>query len=229
MTVETTARSMNFSGGQTNLTFTFRALYDHPDDIKVWAISTGTGAITALTYSTQYTVTISTTGIGGTVRVSPSVSTSNIYKVYRDTDLEQESDYDDYNQFPADTLEEDLDRLMLISQEQDDDIANSTDKIAAWVSFDGTASSPISPEAFHNTASTVVKNSTGDYTITFSPTLSSTAYSVILTGGGTTNFLSAKIKDGTTKSTSAITIQTINTSFAVVDTRYVSVTILKKP
>ena len=119
MTVESTARKQSFAGGQSALTFTFRALVDSPEDIKVVAVTSGTE--TLLTYGVDYAVTISTDGIGGVVVVSPSYSTAYTYTVYRETTNLQESDYDDYNQFPADTLEEDLDRRAMVSQEISED------------------------------------------------------------------------------------------------------------
>jgi len=115
MTVETSVRKQSFNGGQTSLDFTFKTLPDHPEYIKVVAVTSGTE--TLLTYLTQYTVTIASDGVGGTVIVSPSYGTEYTYTVYRETDKVQESDYNDYNQFPADTVENDMDRLTCISQE----------------------------------------------------------------------------------------------------------------
>lgn len=123
MTVETTARKQSFAGGQSALTFTFRALTSAPEDIKVAVVTSGTQ--TLLTYSSDYTVTINTDGVGGTVHVSPSYSSAYTYTVYRETTNTQSSDYEDYNQFPSDTLEEDLDRRTLIQQEQGEDIVRS--------------------------------------------------------------------------------------------------------
>lgn len=123
MTVSTTARKQNYAGGQSALTFTFRALINHPEDIKVLVVSSGTE--TLLTYNSDYTVTISTDGIGGVVHVSPSFSTGYTYTVYRETENKQESDYDDYNQFPANTLEDDIDRRTLVSQEMEEKIGRS--------------------------------------------------------------------------------------------------------
>ena len=226
MTVSTTNSTQSFAGTQSTLTFTFRADPDHPEYIKVLNRTIATGLETQLTYTTEYTVTINTNGIGGTVRISPTFASSILHVVYRDTPLTQSSDYDDYNQFPADTLESDLDRLMMVAQEHEDYINDKSDKIKAWVTFDGTATNPITPTAVYATSSSVIKNGTGDYTIFFVPTFSSTNYAVIISGGGTTNFLAGKIKDGTTTSTQKITISTVNTSFAAVDTKYITVAVL---
>ena len=226
MTVSTTNSTQSFAGAQSALTFTFRALPDHPEDIKVIERITATGFETELTYATHYTVTINTNGVGGVVHVSPSYSSSYTQVVKRVTPLTQSSDYDDYSQFPAETLEEDLDRQTLIAQERSDAASDNSNKILAWVTFDGTASNPITPTAVYATSSSVIKNGTGDYTVFFVPTFASTSYGVIISGGGTTNFATGKIKDGTTTSTTKITVSTLNTSFAAVDTKYITVAIL---
>ncbi len=125
MTVASTARKQTFSGGQASLTFTFRALTTAPTDIKVKKTLISTGVDTALTYTTEYTAAISADGIGGVVTVSPTISTLYNLVVYRETTDKQESDYDDYNQFPANTLETDIDRRTMVSQETAENIDRS--------------------------------------------------------------------------------------------------------
>lgn len=117
MSVSTTTRKASFAGGQSSLAFTFRALTAHPEYIKVKQVLNSTGVETTLTYNTDYTVSINSNGVGGTVTVSPTYSTSYTQVVYRETALTQSSDYEDYSQFPASTLEEDIDRLTLVVQE----------------------------------------------------------------------------------------------------------------
>lgn len=125
MTVESTIRKQTFAGGQANLTFAFRTLVSHPEFIKVNKTLLSTGVDTPLVYNTDYTVSLLADGSGGTVVVSPTMSTAYSMTVYRSTDDLQESDYDDFNQFPADTLEGDLDRRTLISQERSDDVSRT--------------------------------------------------------------------------------------------------------
>jgi hypothetical protein len=57
----------------------------------------------------------------------------------------------------------------------------------AWLSFDGTASSPITPNASYNIRS-VTRNSTGNFTVSFSTPFSSTNYTVLCTAGTPGNF-----------------------------------------
>ena len=118
MSVSTTTRKQSFvlDGVEDEYTFTFRALPDSPTDIKCYVTTAGTD--TALTYTTNYTVEVNSGGIGGTVTlVSAGTIGLGTLTVYRETTKTQESDYDDYNQFPANTLETDLDKVMLIIQE----------------------------------------------------------------------------------------------------------------
>jgi len=122
MTVKSTTRKQTYAGGTGTFVFTFRALTSAPTDIKVKKTLISSGAETDLTYTTDYTAAINSDGVGGTVTVSPTVSTLYTVTVYRDTTDKQESDYDDYNQFPADTLETDFDRRTMVSQETSEDI-----------------------------------------------------------------------------------------------------------
>ena len=125
MTVSTSVRKQDFAGGQGTLTYTFYSIPDHPEHIKVTLKEIATGDETELTYGDDYTVAQETDGVGGVVTVSPTYSTAYTQTVWRDTTKTQESDYDDYNQFPADTLEKDLDRLMCLTQEISEEVERS--------------------------------------------------------------------------------------------------------
>lgn len=125
MTVESTARKQTFAGAQSALTFSFRTLANHPEYIKVKNTVVATGVETDLTYGVDYTVSLESDGTGGVVTVSPTYSSAYNHTVYRVTDNLQESDYDDFNQFPADTVENDFDRRTLIAQEAAEETART--------------------------------------------------------------------------------------------------------
>lgn len=125
MTVETSERKTNFAGGQGTLVFTWKASTAHPEYIKVKETLIATGEETDLTYGVDYTVAIESDGVGGTVTVSPTYSTAYTQTVYRETTATQTSDYDDYNQFPADTLEGSLDILTMLIQELSETMTRS--------------------------------------------------------------------------------------------------------
>lgn len=118
MTVSSTASSQSFAGTQSALTFTFPAIYGHPEEIQVIEqLISNPATYSTLVYGSGYTVTINTNSIGGVVHVSPTYSALYTQIVRRNTTITQESDYEDYSQFPADTLEANLDRLTLICQD----------------------------------------------------------------------------------------------------------------
>lgn len=145
MTVQTTARSQQFvlNGATATFTFTFRALVSAPTDIK--CIATVGGVDTTLAYTTQYTVAVNSNGVGGVVTlVSPSSVGSGTLTVYRDTTNTQGSDYDDYNQFPANTLENDLDIRTLVSQEQAESLSRS---LSLPITASGVSAELPTPEA----------------------------------------------------------------------------------
>jgi len=119
MSVASTTRKQDFTLDQVASTFdfTFPALTAFPEDIKCKATTGST--ITALTYVTDYTISIDSDGVGGTVTLVDKTAVSKgTLIVYRETTNLQPSDYADYNQFPADTLERDLDKRTMVAQEQ---------------------------------------------------------------------------------------------------------------
>lgn len=123
MTVSTSNRSQTFSGGQSVLTFNFRTLVSHPEYISLAVQSSGTNTI--LTYGSQYTVSVNSSGVGGTVTVTPTFGTNYTYVVYRSTAALQSSAYSDFNQFPSSTLENNLDQAIMIIQENSDNVTRS--------------------------------------------------------------------------------------------------------
>lgn len=126
MTVESSDRKSQstLDGTTTEFDFTFRALPGSPTDIKCSALTGSTN--TLLAYTTHYTATVSTDGLGGTVwLVNAAAVSKGTLTIYRETTNLQESDYDDYNQFPANTLEGDIDRRTLVDQEQSEDLGRT--------------------------------------------------------------------------------------------------------
>lgn len=192
MTVETSERKQSFAGGQSSLVFTFRTLVSNPEYVKVKLVETATGIETDLTYSTEFTVSVNSDGVGGTVTVSPTFSTSYTYLVYRETSAIQNSDYEDYNQFPADTVEKDFDRGTLIAQE----IQEATDRTLRYPISASSASTELpspSSDAFigWNTAGNALENKS----LPDPSTLQKATNSDATTGTNDTNYMTpAKVK-----------------------------------
>jgi len=123
MSVDNTAIKQSFSmdGVTTAFTLTISMLRSAPTDIKAMVIN-ATGTASTLAYTTGYTVAVNADGDGGTISVADAQGATDTLFVYRETTNTQESDYEDFNQFPANTVETDMDRRTLKSQENDDEI-----------------------------------------------------------------------------------------------------------
>lgn len=81
----------------------------------------------------------------------------------------------------------------------------------AWVTFDGTAASPTPVSSFN--ISSITKNGTGDYTITFSTAMANANYSAIGTcrvDGGTNHSMVVGGSVATTPTTSAFRVNTMS-------------------
>ncbi len=108
-------------GTNFDYAFTFTVLTKDPtEDIAKQAIKVIVSdgiTQTQLTYGTDYSVTLNKNGIGGTVTVTDKRTSDYSLIVYREYDFKQESDYQNYNAFPADTMEQNLDKLTMIAQQ----------------------------------------------------------------------------------------------------------------
>ena len=138
MAVETTTRktTQDMTIDVVEYTFTFRALVGSPSDIKCIRTLDSDNSDTDMEYVSEipapseatdvlkYTVDVNEDGIGGVVTVAwPSTSCS--ITIYRETTNIQSSAYEDYNQFPADTVENDFDKRTLVTQELEETISRT--------------------------------------------------------------------------------------------------------
>ena len=135
MTVETTTRksTQTMTIAVVEYTFAFRALLSTPTDIKCIRTNSDDNTQEDMEYVTEipapstesdvlkYVVNINDDGVGGTVTVCWPSTTSTI-TIYRETSDTQSSDYEDYNQFPAETVENDFDKRTMKSQELAEDV-----------------------------------------------------------------------------------------------------------
>lgn len=123
MTVEnqTNKTAAQVMGSSYNYDFSFTVLTEDPTEedakeaVKV-LISDGT-TTQNLTYGTDYTVTLNANGTGGRVTVFDRKTSDWTLIVYREYEYTQGSDYNNYNAFPAETLERNLDKLTMITQQ----------------------------------------------------------------------------------------------------------------
>lgn len=100
----------------------------------------------------------------------------------------------------------------------------------AWVNFDGTLSTPITPRASFNVSS-VTKNGTGEYTVNFATPMADANYAMSLGGHGDTNSTMGYVTGyrssigGYTPTTTSIRLQSCNGANAKYDIPCVCVAI----
>lgn len=121
MTVSTTTSKVNYTGNGTNDTFAYTFKIYADADLQVYV----DGVLKTLT--THYTVTNAGDPSGGNVVFTTGNIPPNgdIVVIARSLTRTQQNDWNDYDRFPAETLEDSVDRLTFISQEQDEEAARS--------------------------------------------------------------------------------------------------------
>lgn len=124
MTITTTASRKIHSGNGVTTVFAYDFKIIDQTHIKVYLDVAG--VFTLQTLTTNYSVSgVGAPGGGNITFVTPpSSGTGNVVFV-RDVPSTQTSDYLDGDRFPADTLETNLDRLTMLIQELEDQIARS--------------------------------------------------------------------------------------------------------
>ena len=127
MTISSTTTAVSYTGnGSTTafpVTFAFFGTGTN-SEIEVIERVIATGVETTKTYSTHYTVT-GGNGATGTVTAGSAPADTVQWHIRRKTTQTQGTDYVENDAFPAESHEEALDRLTMINQEQEADIAKS--------------------------------------------------------------------------------------------------------
>ena len=122
MTVETTKNKTDKQVmGSYTYDFDFDCLLQDPteEDAKQAVKVTITDGVQEypLEYGTDYSVALNSNGFGGTVTVTDAKDSSWQIIVYREYGLTQGSEYQDYNAFPAKTLEGNMDKSVMLAQQ----------------------------------------------------------------------------------------------------------------
>lgn len=127
MTVETTKNKTDKQVmGSYTYDFDFDCLLQDPteEDAKQAVKVTITDGVQEypLEYGTDYSVALNSNGFGGTVTVTDAKDSSWQIIVYREYGLTQGSEYQDYNAFPAKTLEGNMDKSVMLAQQLQEQI-----------------------------------------------------------------------------------------------------------
>lgn len=158
MTVSSTTSRVSYSTNGSTTLFQFPYYFLEDEDLEVVLKNNSTGAETILVLTTNYTVTGAGNAAGGSITTLSTYASGYTLSIFRNPQVVQETDLEENDSLPAESLEMALDKLTMIAQRHDDLLERSvtlSDGTAAG-SFD-----PTLPEVL--TADTVVKiNSAGD-------------------------------------------------------------------
>jgi hypothetical protein len=96
-------------------------------DLKVYQ---GT---TLLTLTTHYTVSGAATSVGGNVTLVTGATSGDIITIYRDLAVARSSDYQTGGDLLAETLNDDLDKIVMMVQQSEADVANRSIRFGQFV------------------------------------------------------------------------------------------------
>jgi len=148
------------TSGQTVFAYGFPIFAD--SDLKVYIGST------LKTLTTDYTVSGAASSSGGSVTLNSGATTGDIVTIYRDVPVSRTSDYQTGGDLLAETLNDDLDKLTMMVQQQEDRIDTSTLRFSQFT--DG-APSEITQSATTRAGKALIFDGSGN------PTISTDAYS----------------------------------------------------
>lgn len=117
MTISSETSKVIYTGNDVASVFAYTFKIFKNTDIEVTEIIIATGAETLLVLTTDYTVSGVGDDAGGNVTlVAGALPSTKELVIRRDPKLLQETDYEEYDKFPAETHEKALDKQVIISQ-----------------------------------------------------------------------------------------------------------------
>lgn len=169
MTVTTTISRMEYTGNGVTTTFAYSFKINTDSELKVWLVTTATGAKTLQTLTTHYTVTNAGDVSGGNVEMITAPASTEELVIERSTSTTQAVDYVANDAFAAETHEGALDKLTLIAQ----DLRRDVDRSMQLDKETADAVSTIMPVPEANAF--VGWNASADALVNFTTTLTGTA------------------------------------------------------
>ena len=125
MTVSSTTKRNSYTGDGSTTTFAYSFKIFDDDDITVILRTTATGTETVQTKTTHYSVTGVGNSSGGNVVFGSAPTSAQTVVLLRQTAQTQATDYTPNDPFPAASHEDALDKLTLMTQDQQDELDRS--------------------------------------------------------------------------------------------------------
>lgn len=147
MTISSTTSRVTFAGNGVTTAFSFPYYFLANGDLVVILRDEATGVETLQVITTNYTVSGAGVSSGGTVTMLVAPPTGNSLIIYRDPSATQGLDLRENDAFPAESVEQALDRVTMIAQrlkDRTDRVIGLTDGFTS--TFDATLPSLIVPD-----------------------------------------------------------------------------------
>lgn len=120
MTIAKTGSEVSYAGDGVSTAFSFPFRFFDDTDLEVYLVDSGSVS-TLQTLTTDYSVTNTGTEDGGTVTMVVPPASGNTLLIRRMIPATQSVDYQNNDAFPAETHEQAIDRLTLLSQQRDNE------------------------------------------------------------------------------------------------------------
>jgi hypothetical protein len=217
MTVTTTTSRVEYTGNGSTDVFAYPFKITADSSLKVYLVTTATGVAALKTISTHYSVSGAGSASGGNVTMGTPPLSSETLVIERDEPYTSTTDYVENDSFPAETHESALDKLTMLTQQNDRDITRSmrlgkgtSDDVSVELPFP-TASKLIAwnsdADALENTDKAVASVSVSATTVgTSSGAAGDATASVTLSGAGALAF-SLGIPTGSTGMMGGVSMQ----------------------
>jgi len=184
MTIATTENKKNYDGDGIVTVFAFPFLFPKDTDLDVYIFDETLKTNTLQTITTDYTVTGAGLTAGGDVTMIVAPTSLEGLVIIRSIDITQGSKYEDFNRFPADTVEANLDRLTMICQQLQEQLDRSIVFDVDVTGFDNELPAPVGDTVIgYNTAGTAFENkviSVGSFSVPASGMLASDGTNTLL-------------------------------------------------
>jgi len=125
MTVSSETKRSDYAGNGSTTAFATGFRFLENSHIKVILTVDSTGVETVQAETTNYTLTGAGLDAGGTVTMLVAPPSGNTLTIKRDIPLTQGTDYVENDAFPAESHEEALDKLTMITQQQQEELDRS--------------------------------------------------------------------------------------------------------
>lgn len=125
MTITTTTARKEYTGNGSTTVFAYDFKIIAASDLKVYVVTTATGAAALQTITTHYSVSGAGSATGGNVTMEDPPTSAQELVITREVPFTQTVDYIENDAFPADTHESALDKLTMQNQQLNRDLTRS--------------------------------------------------------------------------------------------------------